>query len=185
MPRSWPSAKLILLCRRGILSPASMEWAVDPCAAPASFPPANAYDSLSSLVTELKSIRYHWQGILSVIRSLPGGLGERSRARAASSRIGATVNLLDDRGTPRWSLDPLLVITPDEWAMIESGSSSAPACSTDPGRPLRPAWTCCSQACCRRPLVPPTGISCAPAGSNRRPAAGPSPVALRRRPGAA
>ena len=30
--------------------------------------PASAYDEL---VTGQKSIRYHWQGILSVIRSLP------------------------------------------------------------------------------------------------------------------
>ena len=37
--------------------------------------PASAYDEL---VTGQKSIRYHWQGILSVIRSLPGGMGERT-----------------------------------------------------------------------------------------------------------
>ena len=36
--------------------------------------PASAYDEL---VTGQKSIRYHWQGILSIIRTLPGGLAER------------------------------------------------------------------------------------------------------------
>ncbi|MFO1082872.1 MAG: circularly permuted type 2 ATP-grasp protein [Reyranellaceae bacterium] len=82
--------------------------------------PANAYDEL---VTGQKSIRYHWQGILSVIRSLPGGLGERvESARRQLEESGATVNLLDDRGKPRWAFDPLpVVITPDEWAHIESG----------------------------------------------------------------
>ena len=82
--------------------------------------PASAYDEL---VTGQKSIRYHWQGILSVIRALPGGLGERvESARRQLEESGATVNLLDDRGAPRWSFDPLpVVITPDEWARIESG----------------------------------------------------------------
>lgn len=82
--------------------------------------PASAYDEL---VTGQKSIRYHWQGILSVIRSLPGGLGDRvDSARRQLEESGATVNLLDDRGAPRWAFDPLpLVIAPDEWAHIESG----------------------------------------------------------------
>jgi uncharacterized circularly permuted ATP-grasp superfamily protein/uncharacterized alpha-E superfamily protein len=82
--------------------------------------PASAYDEL---VTGQKSIRYHWQGILSIIRALPGGLGERvESARRQLEESGATVNLLDDRGAPRWSFDPLpVVITPDEWARIESG----------------------------------------------------------------
>jgi uncharacterized circularly permuted ATP-grasp superfamily protein/uncharacterized alpha-E superfamily protein len=83
--------------------------------------PAHAYDEL---VTGQKSIRYHWQGILSVIRSLPGGgLGERvESARRQLEETGATVNLLDDRGAPRWAFDPLpVVLTPDEWSQIESG----------------------------------------------------------------
>ena len=82
--------------------------------------PASAYDEL---VTGQKSIRYHWQGILSVIRALPGGLGERvESARRQLEESGATVNLLDDRGAPRWTFDPLpFVITPDEWSEIESG----------------------------------------------------------------
>ena len=42
--------------------------------------PASAYDEL---VTGQKLIRYHWQGILSVIRSLPGGGGASVRIRAA------------------------------------------------------------------------------------------------------
>src|SRR5882672_7778978 len=82
--------------------------------------PASAYDEL---VTGQKSIRYHWQGILSVIRALPGGLGERvESARRQLEESGATVNLLDDRGAPRWSFDPLpVVIAPDEWAQLETG----------------------------------------------------------------
>ena len=82
--------------------------------------PASAYDEL---VTGQKSIRYHWQGILSVIRALPGGLGERvESARRQLEESGATVNLLDDRGAPRWTFDPLpFVVTPDEWSEIESG----------------------------------------------------------------
>ncbi len=83
--------------------------------------PASAYDEL---VTGQKSIRYHWQGILSVIRALPGGLGERvESARRQLEESGATVNLLDDRGAPRWSFDPLpLVVAPDEWSTIEEGA---------------------------------------------------------------
>src|SRR5215475_1214911 len=82
--------------------------------------PASAYDEL---VTGQKSIRYHWQGILSVIRALPGGLGERvESAQRQLEESGATVNLLDDRGAPRWRFDPLpVVIAPDDWAYIESG----------------------------------------------------------------
>jgi uncharacterized circularly permuted ATP-grasp superfamily protein len=82
--------------------------------------PASAYDEL---VTGQKSIRYHWQGILSVIRALPGGLGERvERARRQLEESGATVNLLDDRGAPRWTFDPLpFVVSPDEWSELETG----------------------------------------------------------------
>ena len=83
--------------------------------------PASAYDEL---VTGQKSIRYHWQGILSVIRALPGGgLSERvESARRQLAESGATVNFLDDRGTPGWSFDPLpFVITPDEWSKLEAG----------------------------------------------------------------
>src|SRR5579864_5628081 len=83
--------------------------------------PASAYDEL---VTGQKSIRYHWQGILSVIRALPGGgLAERlESARRQLAESGATVNLLDDRGGPSWTFDPLpFVVTPDEWQAIETG----------------------------------------------------------------
>lgn len=83
--------------------------------------PASAYDEL---VTGQKSIRYHWQGILSVIRALPGGgMGERMEsARRQLEESGATVNLLDDRGSAGWSFDPLpFVIAPDEWTAIEAG----------------------------------------------------------------
>src|SRR5882724_3683657 len=83
--------------------------------------PASAYDEL---VTGQKSIRYHWQGILSIVRALPGGgLSERvESARRQLAESGATVNLLDDRGVPGWLFDPLpFVIAPDEWAVIEAG----------------------------------------------------------------
>ena len=82
--------------------------------------PASAYDEL---VTGQKSIRYHWQGILSVIRALPGGLGERvESARRQLEESGATLNLLDDRAAPRWTFDPLpFVVAPDEWAALETG----------------------------------------------------------------
>jgi uncharacterized circularly permuted ATP-grasp superfamily protein/uncharacterized alpha-E superfamily protein len=84
--------------------------------------PASAYDEL--VTSGQKSIRYHWQGILSVIRSLPGGgLSERvESARRQLQESGATVNLLDDRGKPGWTFDPLpFVVAPDEWATIEAG----------------------------------------------------------------
>jgi uncharacterized circularly permuted ATP-grasp superfamily protein/uncharacterized alpha-E superfamily protein len=82
--------------------------------------PASAYDEL---VTGQKSIRYHWQGILSIIRSLPGGLSERvESARRQLQESGATVNLLDDRAPQRWTFDPLpLVIVPNEWSALEAG----------------------------------------------------------------
>src|ERR671929_202218 len=83
--------------------------------------PEHAYDEL---VTGQKSIRYHWQGILSVIRALPGGgLGERMEsARRQLEESGATVNLLDERGRPNWTFDPLpFVVTPDEWSALEDG----------------------------------------------------------------
>ena len=82
--------------------------------------PAGAYDEL---VIGQKSIRYHWQGILSVIRALPSGLGERvESARRQLEESGATVNLLDDRAAPRWTFDPLpFVVAPDEWSALETG----------------------------------------------------------------
>ena len=112
--------------------------------------PASAYDEL---VTGQKSIRYHWQGILSVIRALPGGLGERvESARRQLEELGATVNLLDDRGAPRWTFDPLpFVVTPDEWSRDrDRRRSSAPACST-------PSWptSTARRRCSRERLLPP------------------------------
>jgi uncharacterized circularly permuted ATP-grasp superfamily protein/uncharacterized alpha-E superfamily protein len=83
--------------------------------------PEQAYDEL---VTDQKSIRYHWQGILSVIRALPGGgLSERvESARRQLEESGATLNLLDERGKPSWTFDPLpFVITPTEWSDLEEG----------------------------------------------------------------
>lgn len=83
--------------------------------------PERAYDEL---VTGQKSIRYHWQGILSVIRALPGGgLGERMEsAQRQLEESGASVNMLGERGKPSWTFDPLpFVITPDEWSALETG----------------------------------------------------------------
>jgi uncharacterized circularly permuted ATP-grasp superfamily protein/uncharacterized alpha-E superfamily protein len=83
--------------------------------------PESAYDEL---VTGQKSIRYHWQGILSVIRALPGGgLSERTEsARRQLEESGATVNLLDERVRANWTFDPLpFVITPNEWSVLEEG----------------------------------------------------------------
>ncbi len=88
--------------------------------------PEHAYDEL---VTGQKSIRYHWQGILSVIRALPGdSLSERvESARRQLEESGATLNLLDngrqtDRGKASWTFVPLpFVITPDVWTVLEAG----------------------------------------------------------------
>ena len=112
--------------------------------------PASAYDEL---VTGQKSIRYHWQGILSVIRALPGGLGERvESARRQLEESGATVNLLDDRGAPRWTFDPLpFVVSPDEWSRDRDRRRPAgPACST-------PSWptSTARRRCSKQHLLPP------------------------------
>jgi len=83
--------------------------------------PASAYDEL---VTGQKSIRYHWQGIISVVRALPGGgLAERvESARRQLEESGATANLADETAPPRWAFDPLpLVLAPDEWHRLEAG----------------------------------------------------------------
>src|SRR5258708_35008965 len=83
--------------------------------------PASGY---VELVTGQKSIRDHWQRILSILRALPGGrLSDRvESARRQLAESGATFNLLDDRGAPGWTCDPLpFVIAPDEWAAIEAG----------------------------------------------------------------
>src|SRR6185369_11603467 len=43
-------------------------------------------------------------------------------ARRQLEESGATLNLLDDRGQPSWSFDPLpFVIKPDEWSALEDG----------------------------------------------------------------
>ena len=60
--------------------------------------PANAYDEL---VTGQKSIRYHWQGILSVIRSLPGGLGAGAGPEP-SYVVRDTLSPLVDAETRAW-----------------------------------------------------------------------------------
>ena len=53
--------------------------------------PASAYDEL---VTGQKSIRYHWQGILSVIRALPGGLNASQRLDPAAKSIGQRLSAI-------------------------------------------------------------------------------------------
>ncbi len=45
--------------------------------------PAGAYDEL---VTGQTAIRYHWQGILSVVRALPGD-GLRERVESARRQL--------------------------------------------------------------------------------------------------
>src|ERR671915_780662 len=86
-PSGRPRFRLMRVCRPFPLSRGPMESLRG-----LSSSPASAYDEL---VTGQKSIRYHWQGILSVIRALPGGLGERvESARRQLEESGATVNLL-------------------------------------------------------------------------------------------
>ena len=53
-----------------------------------------------------------------------GRRAERARRKRAppARGIGRDLNLLDDRGKPRWTFDPLpFVITPDEWSALEAG----------------------------------------------------------------
>ena len=125
--------------------------------------PDSAYDEL---VTGQKSIRYHWQGILSIIRALPGGgLSERvESARRQLAESGATVNLLDDRGAPSWSFDPLpFVIAPDEWAEIEAGLIQRATLLDGILADLYGRRSCSPKSSCHRCWCTPTGISCAPA----------------------
>ena len=119
--------------------------------------PASAYDEL---VTGQKSIRYHWQGILSVIRALPGGgLSERvESARRQLEESGATVNLLDDRGTPRWTFDPLPL---RHRARRMAGARSGPdparrGCSTRCWPTSTARRPCSPSSCCRRCWSTPT-----------------------------
>ena len=128
--------------------------------------PASAYDEL---VTGQKSIRYHWQGILSVIRALPGGLGERvESARRQLEELGATVNLLDDRGAPRWTFDPLpfVIVARRMVGARDRPHPARPPARRRPGRSLRPADAARRSACCRRCWSTPTGTSCGPARSS-------------------
>ena len=146
--------------------------------------PASAYDEL---VTGQKSIRYHWQGILSVIRALPGGgLSERvESARRQLEESGATLNLLDDRGKPSWTLrSPAL--RHHARRMVGAGSGPDPArraARRDAGRPLRTAdparrAAAAADAGPRQPPFP------ARLPGHRRQAAGPPSRPVCRRPGA-
>ena len=146
--------------------------------------PASAYDEL---VTGQKSIRYHWQGILSVIRALPGGLGERvESARRQLEESGATVNLLDDRGAPRWTLRSAALRGRARrmGRARDRPDPARPPARCRAGRSLRPADAAeaapaAADAGPRQPALP-----AALPGHRRRGADAPSrPV--RRRPGAA
>ncbi|HJQ57400.1 MAG TPA: circularly permuted type 2 ATP-grasp protein, partial [Vineibacter sp.] len=90
---------------------------------PEASSPKAPYDEL---VTGQGAIRYHWQALLSVIRSLPGaGFGERiDRLRQQLVEGGAT-SVVNPDGAPAaeaWTLEALpLIITPSDWRLLEEG----------------------------------------------------------------
>ncbi|MCW5747580.1 MAG: circularly permuted type 2 ATP-grasp protein [Alphaproteobacteria bacterium] len=82
-----------------------------------------AYDEL---VTGQGTIRYHWQALLSVMRSLPGaGFADRiERARQQLSESGATSAATPDGVTAAaaWTLEGMpLIIAPSDWRELEEG----------------------------------------------------------------
>ncbi len=82
-----------------------------------------AYDEL---VTGQGTIRYHWQALLSVMRSLPDGgfAGRVERARQQLVEGGATGVATPDGATPidAWGLEGLpLIVSPSDWRMLEDG----------------------------------------------------------------
>ncbi len=90
---------------------------------PEASPSKAAYDEL---VTGQGSIRYHWQALLSVIRSLPGaGFAERvERARRQLVEGGATGVATPDGAPPveAWTLEGLpLIVSPPDWRVLEEG----------------------------------------------------------------
>ena len=146
--------------------------------------PASAYDEL---VTGQKSIRYHWQGILSVIRALPGGgLSERvESARRQLEESGATAQ--PARRSRQAVLD-LRSAALRHHARRMVGARGGPdparqAARRDAGRPLRPAdparrAAAAADAGARQPPFP------ARLPGHRRQAAGPPSRPICRRPGA-
>ena len=82
--------------------------------------PDSAYDEL---VTGQKSIRYHWQGILSVIRALPGG--------GLAERVESAENVdkhLVDHGETNSNAEP--IADPVE---VEQKRIAAPVCGKKHG----------------------------------------------------
>jgi len=90
---------------------------------PEASPAKGAYDEL---VTGQGTIRYHWQALLSVVRSLPGsGFAERvDRARLQLVEGGATGIATPDGAPPveAWTLEGLpLIVSPSDWRLLEEG----------------------------------------------------------------
>jgi uncharacterized circularly permuted ATP-grasp superfamily protein/uncharacterized alpha-E superfamily protein len=84
--------------------------------------PVEAYDEF---VTGGRAIRAHWQGLLSVLRALPGGgFGDRvERARRQIQESGAMRRDAPDGSTEAaWSFEPLpLILTTEDWSVLERG----------------------------------------------------------------
>ncbi|HEX2885327.1 circularly permuted type 2 ATP-grasp protein [Vineibacter terrae] len=90
---------------------------------PEASPGKAAYDEL---VTGQGTIRYHWQGLLSVVRSLPDGgfAGRVERARQQLVEGGATGVATPDGASPveAWALEGLpLIVSPSDWRVLEDG----------------------------------------------------------------
>ncbi len=90
---------------------------------PEAAPTKGAYDEL---VTGQGTIRYHWQALLSVVRSLPGTgfAGRVERARLQLVEGGATGVATPDGAPPveAWTLEGLpLVVSPSDWRLLEDG----------------------------------------------------------------
>ena len=82
-------------------------------------------DRYDELVTGQKAIRAHWQGLLSVIRSLPGGgfqdRVERARRQLQESGVMRR-ETWDGSASVAWSFEPLpLILTAADWQLLESG----------------------------------------------------------------
>lgn len=92
--------------------------------APATVRPdrARAYDEL---VTGHQTIRSHWQGLLSVMRSLPGA-GFQDRVERAQRQLQESGVMRretwDGSASLAWSFEPLpLILTTSDWHSLEQG----------------------------------------------------------------